>query len=132
MSLSYAWWKKYVINNFRAFFIIFNHANACASMCLLVKIHNRQTSSIFPPKKLSIYLAMQLSKWSIDLTEMRQKENMLSHSKFWLYDQLEVRTFRYINVTWQQAILKESSDKLAPLMGLLCNILLALVLVYLF
>ena len=95
--------------------------------------NTQQTNQFnFSPKKLSIYLAIQLSKWSIDLTEMRQKENMLSHSKFWLYDQLEVRTFRDINVTWQQAILKESSDKLAPLMGLLCNILLALVLVYLF
>ena len=27
-------------DNFRAFFIIFDHANACASMHLLVEIHN--------------------------------------------------------------------------------------------
>ena len=40
MSLSYTWWKKSVYNNFRAFFIIFDQANACASMCSLVEIHN--------------------------------------------------------------------------------------------
>ena len=27
-------------DNFRAFFIVFNHANACARMRLLVEIHN--------------------------------------------------------------------------------------------
>ena len=32
--------KKYVFDHFRAFFIAFNYANACASMCSLVKIHN--------------------------------------------------------------------------------------------
>ena len=40
ISLLYARWKKYVFDNFRAFFIIFNHANTCASVRLLVKIHN--------------------------------------------------------------------------------------------
>ena len=31
---------KYVFDNFGALFIIFDHANACTSMRLLVKIHN--------------------------------------------------------------------------------------------
>ena len=33
-------WKKYFFGNFQAFFIVFDHVNACASMRLLVKIHN--------------------------------------------------------------------------------------------
>ena len=32
--------KKYFFDNFQAFFVAFNHANACASMRLLVDIHN--------------------------------------------------------------------------------------------
>ena len=32
--------KKVLYTHFRMFFIIFDHANACASMCLLVEIHN--------------------------------------------------------------------------------------------
>ena len=39
-TLLYAWWKKYVFDNFRAFFIVFDHANACPRMQLLVEIHN--------------------------------------------------------------------------------------------
>ena len=34
-------WKKYFFDNFQAFFVVFNHANACASMHSLVEIHNR-------------------------------------------------------------------------------------------
>ena len=35
-------WKNNFFNNFWVFFIVFNHVNACASMGLLVKIHNTQ------------------------------------------------------------------------------------------
>ena len=41
MSLLYAWWKRYYFHDFQMFFIIFGHANACASMHLLVEIHNK-------------------------------------------------------------------------------------------
>ena len=40
LSLSCAWWKGYFFHNFQMFFIVLDHANACASMHLLVKIHN--------------------------------------------------------------------------------------------
>ena len=32
--------RMLIFYDFHAFFIIFNHANACSSMCTLVKIHN--------------------------------------------------------------------------------------------
>ena len=41
MSLSCAWWKRYCFTHFRVFSINFDHANACASMCSLVEIHNK-------------------------------------------------------------------------------------------
>ena len=45
MSVSCAWrkmfWKNF-FNDFRMFLIVFGHANACASMCSLVEIHNTQ------------------------------------------------------------------------------------------
>ena len=34
--------KKVLFPNFQAFFIVFDHVNPCASMHLLVEIHNRQ------------------------------------------------------------------------------------------
>ena len=40
-SFSYVLTSKYFFGNFQAFFILFDHVNACASMCLLVEIHNR-------------------------------------------------------------------------------------------
>ena len=41
MSQLWAWWKLVKINDyFEAFSIVFNHANACARMHLLVEIHN--------------------------------------------------------------------------------------------
>ena len=39
--------KKYVFDNFRAFFIIFDHENVCASMCTLVEIHITQIRERF-------------------------------------------------------------------------------------
>ena len=40
VSLSYAWWKKYFFTHFTMILIVFDHANACASMRSLVEIHN--------------------------------------------------------------------------------------------
>ena len=40
MSLSCTWWKSYFFHHFLMIFIVFDHTNACASICLLVKIHN--------------------------------------------------------------------------------------------
>ena len=40
MSFSCAWWKRYFFNHFTMFFIVFDHANACASIRSLVEIHN--------------------------------------------------------------------------------------------
>ena len=47
MCLSCTWWKRYFFDHFPMFFIVFNHANACASMHLLVEIHNIQIKSNF-------------------------------------------------------------------------------------
>ena len=41
MSLSYAWWKKLFLNGCQVFFFIFNLAKACATMQMLVEMHNR-------------------------------------------------------------------------------------------
>ena len=43
MSLSCAWRKLYFFHQFLMFLIVFDHAKACASMCLLVEIHNIHT-----------------------------------------------------------------------------------------
>ena len=40
VCLSCAWWKRNFFHNFQLFFVGFDHANACASMRSLVKIHN--------------------------------------------------------------------------------------------
>ena len=32
--------NKHFFDEFQAFFVVFNHANSCASMRLLVEIHN--------------------------------------------------------------------------------------------
>ena len=45
MSLSYAWWKKYVFYYFKALLIVFHHANACTSMRLLVDYTQHITAS---------------------------------------------------------------------------------------
>ena len=37
---TYFTYEYYVLDNLKAFFIIFDHAKACVSMCFLVKIHN--------------------------------------------------------------------------------------------
>ena len=34
VSLSWEWWKRYFLTHFRVFLIVFDYANACASMCL--------------------------------------------------------------------------------------------------
>ena len=78
---SYAWethvrlrqehWKKYFFDNFWAFFIVFDHVNACASMQLLVKIHNKSAIN----KKL-------LPKWHWNLWEY---DNILRRKKLFLY-----------------------------------------------
>ena len=39
-SLSCTRWKKYFFHHFQIFYIVFDHANACASMRSLVEIHN--------------------------------------------------------------------------------------------
>ena len=40
VCLSCAWWKRYFLTHFQVFLIVFDHVNACASMYLLVEIHN--------------------------------------------------------------------------------------------
>ena len=47
ISLLWAWWKKYVFDNFRAVFVIFDHANTCVCKRLLVEIHN----TLLTPKR---------------------------------------------------------------------------------
>ena len=44
VSLSCVQWKKYFFYNFQAFFIVFAHVNACASMRSLTEIHNTHYS----------------------------------------------------------------------------------------
>ena len=46
LSLSCAWWKRYFFTHFRVFLIVFDHADACASMRSLVEIHNRHYQSL--------------------------------------------------------------------------------------
>ena len=38
---------KYFFDNFQAFFIVFDHVNACASMHMLVEIHNTSRRKSF-------------------------------------------------------------------------------------
>ena len=45
MSLLYAWWKRYFFIIFKCFFV-FDHANTCTSMRLLVKIHNKYVLNV--------------------------------------------------------------------------------------
>ena len=40
--------KKVLFHDFRMFFIVFDHANACARMCLLVEIHNNKALTRTP------------------------------------------------------------------------------------
>ena len=47
VSLLYAWWIKYVFDYFKAFFIVFDHENTCASMRYLVEIHNNKWQGCF-------------------------------------------------------------------------------------
>ena len=57
MSLLYAWWwKKYVFDYFQAFFIVFDNANTCASMHLLVEIHNNWL--LFCNLNMSLFLSI--------------------------------------------------------------------------
>ena len=56
MSLSYTWCKKYVFDDFRAFFVLFDHANAGASMHSLVKIHNIYQLNTGHPENVSLSL----------------------------------------------------------------------------
>ena len=63
VCLSCKWWKRYFFHHFPMFFIIFNHANACASMCSLVEIHNIQIKSNFwirLSQVIFIFLMIQL------------------------------------------------------------------------
>ena len=55
VSLSCAWTKRYFFHNFLMFLIIFDHVNACASMSLLVEIHN------------NCHLQMPLVKWFVEM-----------------------------------------------------------------
>ena len=50
-------WKTYFFDNFQAFITVFNQANACASMGLVVEIHNIWGSEAF--LIFGIYLVSQ-------------------------------------------------------------------------
>ena len=64
MSISYAWWKRYF---FWMFFILFDHANACASM---QEIHNR--SYLKKKHKSSVYQTSVLFQMQSEyLTEIQ-------------------------------------------------------------
>ena len=67
ISLLYAWWKRYFFHDFRMFSILFDHANACASMHSLVEIHNTRPQNTHPnQKKFSKhYFMIGLKFWPI-------------------------------------------------------------------
>ena len=45
VSLLCAWWKWYFFTHFGEFPIVFDHANVCASLRSLIKIHNKAFSN---------------------------------------------------------------------------------------
>ena len=45
--------EKYFFNHFQIFLVIFDHANACASMRLLVEIHNTKNHAPFKVQDIS-------------------------------------------------------------------------------
>ena len=64
VSLSCPWWKKYFFTHFLMFLIIFDNANACASMRSLVKIHNRCHLTILSKINKFVRLKNTDLRWS--------------------------------------------------------------------
>ena len=59
--------EKVLFHHFTMFFIVFDHANTCASMCLLVEIRNRQAL-----KKNEPHLIMFYNKRHYNINEITQ------------------------------------------------------------
>ena len=95
VSLSCIQWKKYLFGNFQAFFIVFDHVNTCASMRLLVEIHN--TPSIWIAANLlellfrsEIHQCYMSFRWhlckstqlkALTFSEMNHNDSHLQHFK---------------------------------------------------
>ena len=74
VSLSCVQWKKYLFGNFLAFFIVFYHVNACASMRSLVEIHNRQMNWEYTYQSTSNHFIL----FYLDFTRARRRNNSQS------------------------------------------------------
>ena len=88
VSLPCAWWKRHFFHDFWMFSIVFDHANSCASMRLLVEIHNTLPNlhlfSVETPKThsttLGVKLPIMLCVWLLKILWCNSRLTFISMS----------------------------------------------------